>query len=120
MNKDCAGLLLYISREVHPSEVVVLLHGTIDGDVIHVKEVSLPPQSIYGEGFSSFNPYALPIDFSIVGIAHSHPSGVEHPSIEDLNNFLGRIMVIVTAPYEDVEDIHVYDSKGRKLRFEIG
>ncbi len=120
MNKDCAGLLLSMSREVHPNEVIVLLHGTVEGDVIHVNEVSLPPQSIFGEGFSSFNPYALPIDFSIVGVAHSHPSGIGSPSLEDLNNFIGLIIVIVTAPYEGIEDIHIYDSNGKRLRFEIG
>ncbi|MEM1945827.1 MAG: Mov34/MPN/PAD-1 family protein [Candidatus Caldarchaeum sp.] len=119
IERGCAGLLLSMAREVHPNEVIALLHGSVEKGVVRIREVSLPPQSVYGEGFSSFNPYALPIDLSYVGIAHSHPSGYGEPSLEDLQNFTGRIMVILTAPYEDVTDIHVFDAEGRRLDFEL-
>ncbi|MEM4280764.1 MAG: Mov34/MPN/PAD-1 family protein [Candidatus Caldarchaeum sp.] len=119
IEKQCAGLLLAMAREVHPNEVIALLHGSVEKKVIRVREVYLPPQSTYGEGFSSFNPYALPIDLSYVGIAHSHPSGVGEPSIEDLHNFTGKIMLILTAPYKDSRDIHVFDAEGRRIAYEI-
>lgn len=117
IGKDVAGLLLEVAKNIHPNEMIVLLHGRVNGDTAVVEEISFPPQSIYGEDFSSFNPYLLPIDHSILGIAHSHPSGVGRPSFEDLDNFMGKIMVIVTAPYEDEQDIHVIDSEGRPIAF---
>lgn len=119
MKKEVAGLLLEVARNIHPNEMIVLLHGTIYKDSISVEEVSFPPESTYGDDFSSFNPYLLPIDHSIIGIAHSHPSGVGLPSEEDLNHFMGRLMVILTAPYRDESDIHVFDAEGRKIFLEI-
>ncbi|MEM0440868.1 MAG: Mov34/MPN/PAD-1 family protein [Candidatus Caldarchaeum sp.] len=115
ISKEIAGLLLEVARNVHPNEMIVLLHGRVNGDTAVVEELSFPPQSVYGENFSSFNPYLLPIDHSILGIAHSHPSGVAKPSLEDLDNFMGKIMVIVTPPYRDETDIHVIDSQGRAI-----
>ena len=61
----------------------------------------------------------LPIDFSVVGTAHSHPSGILRPSVEDLNNFYGRIMVIAAFPYETEQDIIAFDGKGNQIRFRI-
>ncbi|MCS7129329.1 MAG: Mov34/MPN/PAD-1 family protein [Candidatus Caldarchaeum sp.] len=114
--RKCVELLLAMAREVHPNEVIVLLHGKVEKNMARVDELSLPPQSVFGEDFASFNPYALPIDYSILGVAHSHPSGVGEPSTEDLNNFMGRIMVIVTPPYEDERDVHVFDGSGKRVR----
>lgn len=119
MPREVAGLLLEMARNVHPNEVIALIHGKVLKDEAIVEEVSLPPQSVYGEDFSSFNPYALPIDHSILGIAHSHPSGIGRPSLEDLHNFMGVCMVIVTAPYRDESDIHVVNADGKKLFLEI-
>ncbi|MCS6784706.1 MAG: Mov34/MPN/PAD-1 family protein [Candidatus Caldarchaeum sp.] len=119
MSREVAGLLLEVARSVDPDEMIVLLHGKVNKDYAVVEEVSFPPQSIYGDSFSSFNPYSLPIDHSILGIAHSHPSGIGRPSAEDLDNFMGVMMVIVTAPYRDEKDIHVLDAEGRKIRLEI-
>jgi proteasome lid subunit RPN8/RPN11 len=112
-------LLLLMAREVHPREVIALLHGEVKRDVIRISEVYLAPQSIYGESFSAFNPYQLPIDLSFIGIVHSHPSGSGQPSLEDLNHSIGRIMIILAAPYRDERDIHVYTSDGEPLQLEV-
>lgn len=119
MRREVAALLLEISRNIHPNEMIVLLHGRREKTSYFVEEISFPPQSIYGESFSSFNPYQLPIDHSFLGVAHSHPSGAPHPSVEDLNNMMGELMVIVTAPYRDERDIHVLDGEGRRLTLMI-
>lgn len=112
-------LLLHMAREIHPREVIALLHGESRKDTVQVREIYLAPQSIYGESFSSFNPYQLPIDLSFLGVAHSHPSGVGSPSVEDLNHSMGRIMMILAAPYRDERDIYVYTSDGEPLQLEI-
>ncbi len=119
MRREVAALLLEISRNIHPREMIVLLHGRRDKTGYLVEEVSFPPQSTYGESFSSFNPYLLPIDESFLGVAHSHPSGAPHPSVEDLNNMMGELMVIVTSPYRNESDIHVLDGEGRRMKLMI-
>ena len=119
ITREVAGLLLAMSREVYPREMITTMHGSYKQGVVTVREVYLIPGSIYGEGFSSFNPYVMPFDVSFMGVAHSHPSGVGMPSGEDLTHMMGRVMVIVTAPYRDERDIHAFNSKGEKLEVEI-
>ena len=112
-------LLLLMARELHPREVIALLHGGKSGDGLRISEILLAPQSVYGEGFASFNPYQLPIDLTFLGTAHSHPSGVGEPSVEDLNHAMGRIMLIVAAPYRDENDIYAYTADGEPVELEI-
>ncbi|MEM3708187.1 MAG: Mov34/MPN/PAD-1 family protein [Nitrososphaerales archaeon] len=104
--------LLSYAKAFYPNEGILLLRGKMSKDEILVKEIVIPPLAIHGMGFSSFPFHTLPIDLSIVGVAHSHPSGVLKPSLEDLNNFYGRIMVIIAYPYKSENDIAVFDREG--------
>ena len=119
ITREAAGLLLAMARELYPREMISTLHGRYRKGVALIKEVCLVPDSVYGEGFSSFNPYNLPIDMSFIGVAHSHPSGYGLPSREDLTYMTGRVMIIVTSPYVDERDIHAYDSNGRRVEVEV-
>jgi len=83
----------------------------IDGLVI-------PPFSESGPTFAGFPESFLPIDFSYVGIVHSHPSGSAEPSITDLHNFFGLVSMIVKSPYDD-DDIFAWDSKGNPIPITI-
>jgi len=83
----------------HPNEIIVLLRGSRKGDDIIITDFLLPPFGLGGKGFASFPTHMLPIDFTIMGTAHSHPSGVLKPSTEDFHNFYGRIMMIIGPPY---------------------
>lgn len=103
----------------HPREGILLLRGITDKDEIRVKEVVIPPFAVHGNGFSNFPLHALPFDMSIVGTAHSHPSGVLQPSIEDLNHFYSRIMVITGYPYDSEDQIVIYDREGKAAKYEI-
>lgn len=111
--------ILSYARMSHPKEGILLLKGKIKKDFISVDDIEIPPLSVRGKGFSSFPTHMLPIDFSIVGTAHSHPSGVLLPSVEDLNNFYGRIMIIAAYPYESEDDIIVMDGEGKRLDYTI-
>ena len=111
--------LLSYALGAHPREGILLLKGKISGDKIVISEVVIPPLATHGKGFSAFPPHMLPIDFSIVGLAHSHPSGVLTPSVNDFNRFYGRIMVIVAFPYQSERDVAVFNSEGKTLKFEI-
>lgn len=117
--KDVVVGMLEYFKALHPSEGILLLRGRVKKDAIQVEQLILPPQSIQAEGFSSFSPYALPLDLSILGVAHSHPNGVLQPSLEDLSNFYGRIMVIATYPYRSEADIAVFNREGERVCFEL-
>ena len=111
--------ILEYAAACHPKEGILLLRGKTKRDRIIVEEVEIPPLSIHGLGFSGFRPYMLPVDFSIIGTAHSHPSGVLRPSITDMNKFYGRIMIIAAYPYRTEKDIAIFDGEGNLLEYEI-
>jgi len=107
--------LLSYARSLHPREGILLLRGKRRGDGWVVEEVVIPPLATYGYGFSAFPLSLLPIDFSIIGTAHSHPSGHLAPSNTDLNHFFGYILVIVAPPYESERDVAAFDHEGRRI-----
>lgn len=119
MKREVVEGLLAAARSLHPREALLLLRGRLKGRSIYVEELLIPPFAVHGVGFSSFNPYLLPLDPSIIGVAHSHPSGSSKPSIEDLNARRGYIMAIVSYPYSSIQDVHVYSLKGDELKFEV-
>lgn len=116
LKKDVLVALLEISRHFHPKETIVLLRGKESRQDIVLEEVLLAPASVYGMGFSEFRLDMLPMDFSIIGVAHSHPSGMSVPSVEDLDNMIGRVLVIVVAPYLNEKHIVAYNSKGESMQ----
>jgi len=106
------------AKGCHPKEGILLLKGKVRKDRIIVEEVEVPPLAVHGRGFSDFQPYRLPIDFSIIGTVHTHPSGVLRPSVADLNNFYGRIMMIAAYPYSSGHNIAVFDANGSQIDYE--
>ena len=111
--------VLDYSKVCHPKEGILLLRGKVSRDQILIDEVEIPPLSVHGHSFSNFPLHMLPIDLSVVGTAHSHPSGVLRPSIGDLNNYYGRIMVIAALPYKSEHDMGMFDSKGDPIVYEV-
>jgi len=111
--------ILTYAKMAHPKEGVLLLQGKFSKDKILVDAVVIPPLATHGQGFSSFPLFMLPSDLSVVGVAHSHPTGALEPSTHDLNSFYGRVMVIAAYPYESESDLAVFDGKGRSILYEI-
>ncbi len=111
--------LLEYAKACHPKEGILLLRGKASNDRILIYEVEIPPLAVHGYNFSNFPLNMLPIDFSIVGTAHSHPSGILKPSTGDLNNYYGRIMIIVAYPYSSEENVAMFDSEGYPKNFEV-
>lgn len=103
----------------HPKEGILLLRGKVEKQRITIDDLQIPPLATHGANFSNFPLHMLPIDFSIVGTAHSHPSGVLKPSVGDLNHFYGRIMVITAYPYQSEQNLAVFDRNGNRLKIEI-
>jgi len=103
----------------YPKESILMLQGKTTKKNIEINEVIIPPFATHGQGFSSFSPFMLPISFSIVGVAHSHPSGVLEPSTYDLNHVYGKFMIIVAYPFETEDNIAVFDKDGKSIQYEI-
>lgn len=111
--------LLEFSKDQHPNEMLVLLRGKKQRDALFVHQVVFAPFMISSPNSSAFNPYQVPADPSIVGTAHSHPSGFGRPSLQDLLHLYGSVMLIVSYPYSSSADVSAYDAEGRPLQLEV-
>jgi len=111
--------ILSYAQHFHPREGILLLRGKADKHKILIDDVLIPPLATHGYSFSNFPLHMLPTDFSIMGTAHSHPSGVLTPSVGDLNNFYGRIMVIAAYPYQSEQNVAVFNREGTPIKYEI-
>jgi len=103
------------ARTLYPKETVLLLRGKKKKNHITISELVVPPLADYGQGFAQIRLHMLPMDFSIVGTAHSHPSGSLSPSPADLNHFVGFVLMIVGFPFKDEKDVAIYNRAGEKL-----
>ena len=86
------------ARRLYPRETILLLRGKKSKDSISVLELVVPPLATYGCSFADVPLHMLPMDFSIVGTVHSHPSGNLAPSDTDCNHFFGLVLMIVGFP----------------------
>jgi proteasome lid subunit RPN8/RPN11 len=107
------------AKRLYPKETFLLLRGKKSKNEIAISDLVVPPLAVYGYGFANLPFHMLPMDFSVVGTVHSHPSGNIMPSSVDLNHFFGRILMIVGFPFADTQNVAVYDSKGEKLQLQI-
>ncbi len=107
------------AKRLYPKETILLLRGEKKKGSIRISELVVPPLATYGHSFASVPLHMLPIDFSIVGTVHSHPSGSLTPSPADFNHLFGRILMIVGFPFADERNIAVYNSSGERLPVQI-
>jgi proteasome lid subunit RPN8/RPN11 len=117
--RTVADSMLSYAMDAYPKEAILLLRGRSGKDGFWITEVVIPPLATHGRGFSGFSNIMLPMDLTVMGVSHSHPSGVLEPSTHDLNHFYGKIMVIVAYPFRSYEDIGVFNRNGDKLSHEI-
>ena len=117
--RDLLDAILEGAKQLYPRESFLLLRGKKKKDVVYMQDLVVAPFAVHGHGFASFSSYMLPMDFSIVGTVHSHPSGVARPSHVDLNPMFGRVLMIVGYPYTGEECVAVYDSNGERLSLTV-
>ena len=118
IKKEALECFLELCKQVYPKENIMLIRGKIKNGSASISEFLIPPFSTYAEGFSGFSSFHIPFDLTIIGVAHSHPSGNANPSNEDMNHFYGRLMIIAGYPYNETSFI-AYNSKGEKLQTAI-
>ena len=107
------------AKQLYPKETFLLLRGKKSKNEITVSDLVVPPLAVYGYSFVNLPLHMLPMDFSVVGTVHSHPSGNIAPSSVDLNHFFGRVLMIVGFPFTGTQNVAIYDSNGEKLQFQV-
>ena len=107
------------ARRLYPKETILMLRGKKSKDTIRVTDLIIPPLATYGHGFASYPFHLLPMDLTLVGTVHSHPSGNKSASSVDLNNFFGRILMIVGYPYRTDHDVVAYNCNGEKVSIQV-
>jgi proteasome lid subunit RPN8/RPN11 len=111
--------LLESAREAYPNEIVLLLRGRQQKENIEITDLIIPPLATKGMGFASFPAQMLPMDFSLLGSAHSHPSGALHPSTHDLNHAFGKVIMIIGYPFQSIDNVVVYNHSGVKIQLQV-
>ncbi len=110
--------MLRFARSRHPYETILLLRGERNKNLIRVSEYLFPPFASASKTNASFPVSMLPVDFTIMGTAHSHPSGSFRLSNADYHNFFGRIMLLMVYPYK-VSDVVVFTKNGERASIKI-
>jgi proteasome lid subunit RPN8/RPN11 len=103
------------AKQLYPRESFLLLRGKKSKAGITISDLLVAPFAVHGRGFASYPTHMLPIDFSIIGTVHSHPSGNTQASSVDLNHMFGRVLMIVGYPYVDERCVAVYGVNGERL-----
>lgn len=114
IGRQLLDIILQNARVAYPRETILLLRGKAKKNRLEITDIIIPPLATHGEGFSGFPTYMLPMDFSLVGSVHSHPSGNATPSVEDLNHYFGRVMMIVAYPFLGENNVAIYDRSGER------
>lgn len=119
IKRECLNIILECAKSEYPKEFGGFLRVDTKSKNIII-EVILLPGTISGGSQAIFQLHMLPIDFSIVGTVHSHPSGLPFPSNADLALFdrYGRIHIIVASPFTE-SSWKSYDYLGKEIDIEI-
>jgi proteasome lid subunit RPN8/RPN11 len=104
--------ILEAGKNSYPKEFAGLLRGKEDT----ITEILILPGTKQWFDSASINRNMLPLDPSVVGSIHSHPSMSNRPSRTDLMFFskFGNVHGIICQPY-DFESLRFYDQSGREI-----
>jgi proteasome lid subunit RPN8/RPN11 len=116
IKRSVLELVFAVSRESFPDEFAGQLRAR-EG-IIH--ELTMLPGTLQGRSSALVNLWMMPIDYSVVGSVHSHPSGNFSPSDEDRNFFrkFGSVHIITGRPYS-MRTWQAYDDDGEPVVLEV-
>lgn len=119
IKKNCLELIFESAKSSYPNEFGALLRV----DEEHrdtITELVLLPGTISGDAHAIFRMHMLPIDFSIVGTVHSHPSSNPYPSEADKILFRnhGSVHIIVAHPF-NLSSWRAYRYTGEEIKLEV-
>ncbi len=107
--------IIIAARNVHPLEFFSMLGGKNKT----IEELVIVP-AVFGENYASYSMEHVPIDRTIIGTVHSHPTEHNYPSDADLESFekFGEVHLIISHPY-DFNTIRAFDNKGKKMTLRV-
>lgn len=116
ITKRTLKMIMECAKDSHPREFAAGMRA-MDG---LISELILVPGTISGNTSALLRLHHLPIDYTMVGIVHSHPSSNTSPSERDLNMFAryGRVHIIAGWPYDE-RSWSVYDHGGNRMSLEV-
>jgi len=109
-------MMLAAAKDTHPREFACVLRAQ-DGVIT---ELLLVPGTLSGENNAILRLHMLPIDLTIIGSAHSHPTPNATPSQADLNLFsrFGPIHLILGYPYT-MRSWAAYNRNGERVELAV-
>jgi proteasome lid subunit RPN8/RPN11 len=109
--------ILASGSSTYPNEFGAALRSE---EVETITDILLIPGTTAGKRHANFQLYMLPVDLTVVGTVHSHPSGALHPSEADLTLFRawGRIHIIVGAPFREY-NWRAYTNLGEEVTLSV-
>jgi proteasome lid subunit RPN8/RPN11 len=116
IHRDALRLIMAASKEQHPRE----FGATLRAEKGVITEIVLTPGTIAGDRHTFINYHMLPIDPSVVGTVHSHPSPHADPSDADKRVFsaFGHTHIIIAYPYNEGSWV-AYDLHGEPIDLEV-
>ena len=119
IKRECLALIFECAKSSFPNEFGGLLRVDAESKDTII-EVVILPGTVSGDSHAIFQMHMRPIDFSIVGTVHSHPSPVARPSDADLHLFskYGKIHIIAASPFNE-ESWKAYDYSGNETEAEV-
>ena len=116
LDKELLTFILAAGQDTHPNEFSAVLR-LVDGVV---SELMPLPGTLSGKSSSLLQLHMLPIDRSVVGVVHSHPSPNFYPSEADKRLFakFGYIHIICAYPYKK-HCWGAFDNKGVRVELPV-
>ena len=118
IRRQCLELILEAAKSNHPREFGGLLRVEPKKKNI-IYELVLLPGTISGDSHAIFKLHMLPVDFTVIGTVHSHPSPSCFPSEADRVLFqkFGSIHIIVAEPYNN-NSWKAYNKNGEEINID--
>lgn len=116
VHRDVVRLFCETARSQHPHE----FGGLLRAEKGVLTEILILPGTVSGDTHAIFQLHMLPIDFSVKGTVHSHPTPDPRPSGADRELFerFGSTHIIVAHPYTD-RSWRAYNSRGEPVQLDV-
>ncbi len=116
IKRELLEMIMEASKSSYPDEFGAFLRAK--NHIIY--EIVMLPGTLSGGRSVIYNLLMKPIDFSIVGTVHSHPSGFPIPSEADLQMFSrsGDVHIIVAYPFQ-MDSWKAYNRMGEEIEVQI-
>ncbi len=116
VEKEVLDLIMHAAKNAHPNEFA----GVLRAEDETITEILLVPGTVQGAAHAILKINQLPIDRSVVGVVHSHPSQSARPSQADIRLFgkHGHTHIIIHHPYNE-HTWRCWDHRGEPVRLEV-